>query len=122
MLFPFGHGLSYTTFEYSDLKLSQDTISDQDTLTVHLKVKNSGQVEGKEIVQLYVGMENSAVFRARAELKGFEKISLKPGKNKQSPSNLTTGLLLTTTPQLMTGTWKTGPTKFQWGHPPLIFA
>ena len=80
VFFPFGHGLSYTTFEYSDLQLSQDKISDTDTLTVTLKVKNTGAVVGKEIVQLYVRDVESTVFRPDKELKGFEKVELQPGE------------------------------------------
>jgi beta-glucosidase len=79
VLFPFGHGLSYTTFEYSDLQLNQDDISDDATLTVALNVKNTGGVAGKEIVQLYVRDVESSVFRPDKELKGFVKVSLEPG-------------------------------------------
>jgi len=79
-LYPFGHGLSYTSFEYSDLKLSKKKISDTDTLKVTLKVKNTGKVAGKEIVQLYVRDLESTAFRPDKELKGFAKVELKPGK------------------------------------------
>jgi beta-glucosidase len=82
-LFPFGHGLSYTSFEYSDLKFSQESIRDQDVLTVTLSVKNSGEIAGKEIVQLYVRDVESTVFRPEKELKGFEKVDLKPGEETQ---------------------------------------
>ena len=82
-LFPFGHGLSYTSFEYKDLDISQKTISDQDKLIVTLMVKNSGEYAGKEIVQLYVRDVESNVFRPEKELKGFEKLDLKPGEEKQ---------------------------------------
>jgi beta-glucosidase len=82
-LFPFGHGLSYTSFEYKDLDISQETISDHDELTVTLTVKNSGELAGKEIVQLYVRDVESNVFRPEKELKGFEKLDLKPGEEKQ---------------------------------------
>jgi beta-glucosidase len=83
VLFPFGHGLSYTTFGYRDLQFSQDRITDQDTLTVSLKVKNTGRVAGKEIVQLYVNPVAPTAFRPKAELKGFEKVSLVPGEEKE---------------------------------------
>ncbi|KAA3657969.1 MAG: glycosyl hydrolase, partial [Chloroflexi bacterium] len=79
VLFPFGHGLSYTTFAYNDLELSQNKISDADTLTVTFKVKNTGAVAGKEIVQVYVRDVASSVFRPDKELKGFTKIELQPG-------------------------------------------
>ncbi len=80
VLFPFGHGLSYTSFEYSDLQLSQSTIADSDTLTVTIKVKNTGQVTGKEIVQLYVKDVEATAFRPEKELKGFSKVELQPGE------------------------------------------
>ena len=79
-LYPFGHGLSYTSFEYSDLKLSKNKISDTDTLKVTLKVKNTGKVAGKEIIQLYVRDLESTAFRPDKELKGFAKVDLKPGQ------------------------------------------
>jgi beta-glucosidase len=79
VLFPFGHGLSYTTYEYSDLHLNQNTISEDDILTVTLKVKNVGLAAGKEVVQLYVRDVESTIFRPDKELKGFEKVSLEPG-------------------------------------------
>ncbi len=83
VLFPFGHGLSYTTFKYRDLQLSQARITDEDTLTVRLKVENTGAVEGKEIVQLYVSPIESTAFRPEIELKGFQKVSLLPGEEKE---------------------------------------
>ena len=82
VLFPFGHGLSYTTFSYTDLTLSNSQITDQDTLTVSCKVKNTGNVAGKEVLQLYVGALHSGVRRAVRELKGFEKVALEPGEEK----------------------------------------
>lgn len=81
--FPFGHGLSYTTFEYHGLELSKDVITENNELTVSCKVKNTGNCFGKEVVQLYIGMRGSAVRRAVRELKGFEKISLQPGEEKE---------------------------------------
>lgn len=82
VLFPFGYGLSYTQFEYSNLKLSADRITDNDTLKVTVDVKNIGKVSGKEIVQLYVSDRESRVIRPLKELKGFEKLSLEPGEKK----------------------------------------
>ncbi|MBN2045696.1 MAG: glycoside hydrolase family 3 C-terminal domain-containing protein [Anaerolineales bacterium] len=83
VLFPFGHGLSYTTFEYRDLVLSSPQISDTENLTVSLKVKNTGGLAGKEVVQVYVRDVESTVFRPEKELKGFAKLSLEPGEEKQ---------------------------------------
>lgn len=81
-LFPFGHGLSYTTFEYSELKIDKKEILDTETVSVSVKVKNTGSMAGKEIVQLYVRDIESSVIRPDKELKGFEKIELKPGEEK----------------------------------------
>ncbi len=108
-LFPFGHGLSYTEFAYSNLRLECDSdvkdqasrqgadgsaaagelsidgilrIKDTDRLKVSIDITNTGSVEGKEVVQLYVADEESSVIRPMKELKGFEKVSLKPGETK----------------------------------------
>ncbi|MCR5815449.1 MAG: glycoside hydrolase family 3 C-terminal domain-containing protein [Ruminococcus sp.] len=83
VLFPFGHGLSYTEFEYSDITLSADEIKDSDILTVTVTVKNTGKRDGKEAVQLYVHDGHSSVIRPEKELKGFEKVSLKAGQSKK---------------------------------------
>ena len=80
--YPFGHGLSYTTFSYSDLTLSADQIWDTDTLRVSLKVKNTGNMAGKEIVQLYVADHTGCIFRPAKELKNFVKVFLEPGEEK----------------------------------------
>ncbi len=82
VLFPFGYGLSYTTFEYVGLTLSADHIRDTETLTATVRVKNTGSVPGKEVVQLYVSDVESSVFRPVRELKGFEKVTLAPGEEK----------------------------------------
>lgn len=82
VLFPFGYGLSYTKFAYNDLKLSGTDIKDTDTLKVSVKVKNVGGRPGKEIVELYVGDDESTVIRPVRELKGFEKVELAPGEEK----------------------------------------
>lgn len=80
--FPFGYGLSYTTFAYSSLKVSQNEISDNDTVTVTVDVTNTGSMEGKEIVQLYIHDLTDAAQRPLKELKGYDKVSLKPGETK----------------------------------------
>ncbi len=82
-LFPFGYGLSYTTFHYSDLNVSNKNITDVEGLTVTLKVKNIGKVKGKEIVQLYVSDKQSKLIRPEKELKKFAKIELEPGEEKE---------------------------------------
>lgn len=81
-LFPFGHGLSYTKFKYSNLRLSAGKISPSDILKVKVDVTNTGKVRGKEVVQLYVRDVESTVARPEKELKAFEKIELKPGQKK----------------------------------------
>ncbi|MBB3110178.1 beta-glucosidase [Paenibacillus phyllosphaerae] len=81
-LFPFGHGLSYTTFEYSNLTVSAPSIQDTDTVEVQATVTNTGSRAGKEIVQLYVQDVESTVIRPLKELKGFAKVELAPGESK----------------------------------------
>ena len=83
VLFPFGFGLSYTTFEYSGLKLSAEKIKDTDTLAVTLTVKNTGSRVGKAVVQLYVGDVESTPLRPVRELKGFAKVALEPGESRE---------------------------------------
>jgi len=82
VLFPFGHGLSYTSFAYSNLKIEQ-AMSSSDTVTVHLMVKNTGKVRGKETVQVYVRDVESTPFRPEKELKGFVKVELDPGEETE---------------------------------------
>lgn len=80
VLFPFGHGLSYTKFEYSDIKLSSDKIKDTDSVKVSFKIKNIGSVDGAEVAQLYVADKESTIYRPVKELKGFKKVFLKAGE------------------------------------------
>ena len=89
VLFPFGHGLSYTTFAYEDLRLSHSTLTDQETLTVRLTVRNTGARAGKEVVQVYINPESPTAFRPKMELKGFEKVALQPGEAREV--NITLG-------------------------------
>lgn len=78
----FGHGLSYTTFEYSGLEIDNKEPKDTDTITVKVTVTNTGDCEGKEVVQLYVRDIVSSVSTPVQQLKGFEKVSLKPGESR----------------------------------------
>ena len=80
--FPFGYGLSYTTFEYSNIKTDKEILTEGGTLQVSVDVTNTGDRFGKEIVQLYVADKTDAVRRPEKELKGFEKVALNPGKTK----------------------------------------
>lgn len=82
VLFPFGHGLSYTTFTYSNLTLSADEIKDTDTVQVTVDVTNNGTIAGDEIVQFYVSDQTKAVVRPEQELKAFARVSLAPCETK----------------------------------------
>lgn len=82
VLFPFGHGLSYTSFAYSNLRLDKTELTDLDTLKVSVDVTNTGDTAGKEIVQLYVRDLTGICRRPKKELKGFEKVDLEPGETK----------------------------------------
>ena len=85
VLFPFGYGLSYTTFEYTGLKLDKASMKDTDTLQATVTVRNTGSRPGKTVVQLYVGDTEGYVnaIRPVRELKGFRKVLLQPGENKE---------------------------------------
>ncbi|MGN7764419.1 glycoside hydrolase family 3 C-terminal domain-containing protein [Paenibacillus sp. 22594] len=82
-LFPFGFGLSYTEFEYSDLVLDKTGISDTETVQVSVTIKNTGSRAGQEIVQLYVSDIESNFIRPLQELKGFQKVALQPGEARE---------------------------------------
>lgn len=82
-LFPFGFGLSYTIFEYSNLKLSSEEMAQNDTLKISLIVKNTGKMEGDEVVQLYISDKEASVEREVKSLKGFARINLKAGESKE---------------------------------------
>jgi beta-glucosidase len=81
-LYPFGFGLSYTTFEYSNLRTSADAVTAAGELTVSVDVKNTGSRAGDEVVQLYVKHIDSAVARPIKELRGFERITLRPNETR----------------------------------------
>lgn len=82
VLFPFGYGLSYTEFEYSNLILDKSKMADTDVLMVSVDVKNTGTMAGKEVVQLYVSPEGGEIIRPVKELRAFEKVELIPGETK----------------------------------------
>ena len=79
---PFGHGLSYTTFEYSNVRVSADVLNDGGTVTVYADIKNTGDRAGREVVQLYVADRTGTAGRPEKELKGFAKVALEPGETK----------------------------------------
>jgi len=92
-LFPFGFGLSYSTFEYSDIQLSTKDLTETGELKASVTVKNTGKVDGEEVVQCYVRDLVGSVTRPVKELKGFEKIALKAGESKTVSFTITNDLL-----------------------------
>lgn len=82
VLFPFGHGLSYTTFDYSNMRLSSEKMKDHETVKVMVDVTNAGNTAGKEVIQLYVSALDGTVIRPDKELKEFAKIDLQPKETK----------------------------------------
>ena len=87
-LYPFGHGLSYTTFEYSNFKIYGNTFNIKDTVKVTVDLKNTGKFDGKEVVQLYIRDLVGSVTRPVRELKGFELVNLEKGESKTIEFNL----------------------------------
>jgi beta-glucosidase len=92
-LFPFGYGLSYTKFEYSDLQLAKSTISFTDSTTIHFKISNKGEYDGEEVVQLYIRDEYASVSRPIMALKGFQRIHLKKRETKDVEFKITPEIL-----------------------------
>ena len=81
-LFPFGYGLNYTSFQYSNVKVTPATIRPEGTAKVSVQVTNSGKVLGEEVAQLYIRDEVSSVTRPVKELRGFRRLALKPGESQ----------------------------------------
>jgi beta-glucosidase len=92
-LYPFGYGLSYTTFKYSGLKLSSDKLVMNDKIVATVKVTNTGHCDADEVVQLYIHDKVGRVVRPMKELKGFERISLKAGESREVNFNIDANLL-----------------------------
>ncbi|WP_288459336.1 beta-glucosidase BglX [uncultured Chryseobacterium sp.] len=88
-LYPFGFGLSYTKFEYSDLKINKKLFSKGENIQVTFTLKNTGKYDGKEVAQLYIQDESASVARPVKELKGFQIVELKSGESKKMSFNLT---------------------------------
>ncbi len=89
-LYPFGYGLSYTTFKYSDVKLSKTNLKGNETLKATVTVSNTGNMDGEEVVQLYISDPVASISRSVKELKHFKKISLKAGEQKEVSFDITT--------------------------------
>lgn len=109
--FPFGHGLSYTDFSYSDLTASVTEDAGSPGVQVQLKLTNSGAVEGAEVVQLYVASPSGAAPRAEQELRGFQRVSLGPGDTRTLTLDLAPGSLDRFDPA--TRTWVTDPGTYE---------
>jgi beta-glucosidase len=92
-LFPFGYGLSYTSFEYNDIRVDKNEISKNESTTVHFKIKNTGTVDGDEVVQLYIRDLLASVARPVMELKGFQRLHVAAGETKEFSFRLTPELL-----------------------------
>ena len=110
-LFPFGYGLSYTTFKYGKATFAKNTLTQNGEFKISIPITNTGKIKGKEVVQLYIGEENPSVPRPRKELKGFNKIELAPGE--------TTNITFKITPDMLSfyddaqQTWRNEPGKFK---------
>ena len=110
-LYPFGHGLSYTTFDYGKPTLSSPTLSPDGSLTLSIPVSNVGKQAGKETVQLYVSELSPRLTRPAKELKAFEKISLAPGQTKVVHFTVTPDMLRYYDPD--TSAWRADPGKYR---------
>ncbi|TRX62041.1 beta-glucosidase BglX [Fulvivirga sp. M361] len=109
-LYPFGYGLSYTTFEYFDLQLGKPKIEMDDTIRVRMKIRNTGPVKGEEVIQLYIRDLLASVTRPVKELKGFKKVMLEPGESKTIKFQLSANDLMLLNEELK---WITEPGEFQ---------
>lgn len=92
-LYPFGYGLSYTTFEYSDMKLDKTVMTQGETIQVSIRVKNTGSVEGIETVQMYIRDIAGSTVRPIKELKGYERVALQVGEEREIQFTITEGML-----------------------------
>jgi beta-glucosidase len=88
-LYPFGYGLSYTTFEYSNLKIDKESYQQGEEIVISVELKNTGEFDGKEIVQLYIHDEVASIVRPLKELKRFELVDIKKGETKTVQFTLT---------------------------------
>jgi beta-glucosidase len=110
-LFPFGHGLSYTTFDYSELVLNQEELNCSDTLQLSLILTNTGNCFGEEVVQLYIADLQAPVGRPVQALKDFVKVGLEPGERRQIVFQLPASALAVYCPE--EGRWLQQPGRFE---------
>ena len=110
-LYPFGYGLSYTTFAFGKPEISSKKLNEEGSLTVSINVKNTGDVAGKEVVQLYIKDKKSSLPRPEKELKGFQKVSLQPGQEEVVSFTITSQELSFYNDQL--GKWTAEPGEFE---------
>ena len=92
-LFPFGYGLSYTSFEYTEIALDKNEIAAGESITLRCRIKNVGSLAGDEVVQLYIHDMLASLARPVMELKGFQRIHLKPGESKEVSFQITPAML-----------------------------
>jgi beta-glucosidase len=92
-IYPFGYGLSYADFEYTDLQLSSEKMNASSDITVTVNLTNKGQIKAKEVVQMYLKDEIGSIVRPNKELKGFQKVELAPGETKQIAFKITPNML-----------------------------
>jgi beta-glucosidase len=109
--FPFGYGLSYTDFNYKDLRVSASNISKTEQMQIHCTIENSGNMAGAEVVQLYIKDEKASVDRPEKELKGFQKVYLQPGEQKEITFKIDQNVL--SFYDTITHSWVAEPGKFQ---------
>jgi beta-glucosidase len=93
-VYPFGFGLSYTSFGYSDIKVNKNNLHDKETLTATVTLTNLGKIAGEEVVQLYIQDPEASISRPIKELKNFKKVMLQPGEKKEVSFNITTNDLM----------------------------
>ncbi len=87
-LFCFGHGLSYTSFDYGNLRVDEGSVTEEEVVSIHVDIANTGGRAGTEVVQLYIGYPDSRVYRPVKELKAFARVHLEPGENRTVTMNI----------------------------------
>lgn len=111
VLFPFGYGLSYTTFSYGNLTVDKKEFKESEKLLVSVDVTNTGACTGKEVVQLYVAPKGGTIIRPVRELKAFEKTELAPGETKTVTFELDSRAYAYWNTETLSGMWRPEPMK-----------